>query len=593
MRGLELRGQPHPIDRTKLPRLNLPPPYLELMAEWGPGTMCGLYEFPDPTTRGGRFDFFQAQLRVHGPGLHERGQWGQLTAQALESGVVLGVDRFGAAVFTSESTVVVLDPSGAVESLAGFELLTARHSSWKFDTALERLHPGVDTRALFGGVPMVYDTELDRRAAFLAAVGANDEGLANRTLDGILEVEMPVLALCELARDVAVRVVDLPAAVRASFTDQLLRMARRRAPTLLEHIPLRAIRTELESLGTLGAELATSIPTAAKPAGIFASRLDEREAALAGEVADHPDDPLAREIYADHLEDRGELERADNLRAALHAEPPIADAVERGFVPPFGLPPVDGAALLAGYIARWREDDPETSIDDLVARLEALHPQVRQGYAVLLQQVRSPAAWRDGPNHPAVDHLDREIADAWPLLLLSLRAGYDGALRMLIDSKVRASAPFVLSALLRPSPGPGIRLDLAASYVHLGKITPALLERYLPRLAVGDPVAYRILQHSVSDDRVFEGYLAHFVDAHPFSEFALKPRKREPRVIEALLGALAHEETRSLRPGQVVSYTAAYGVLARYLAKLGHPHGIEARDRYAKFSRWRAREDMS
>jgi hypothetical protein len=264
---------------------------------------------------------------------------------------------------------------------------------------------------------------------------------------------------------------------------------------------------------------------------------------------------------------------------------PLPDARERGFIAPLNMRPVDGPALLAGYVERWRADDPETPVDDLVARIGALHPQVRQGYALLLAQL---SQWRE---NEAQRHLVREIADAWPLVALALRTNPQG-LRVIVAETVRDAAPFVLSALRRPSEPIewAYRLELAAAYPALGTLTPALVDEYVELLAGPEPppraLAARLLVNHGADDRVFAAYLDHFAETHPYSETAIKKRKKDPRVMPAILEQFAVEEKRSLgEDGRKLSYTTAYGVLARYLSKLGSARGKDAAANYRRVKR--------
>jgi uncharacterized protein (TIGR02996 family) len=584
--GLTLLGSPRPIDSARLHE-GLPPEYVELVTTWGPGRLCDVYDLPDPTEDNGRFEFFQHQLHLHGPALRSRGHWGALTDENLAAGRVLGVDRFGTALFAyGPRQVVRLLPNGKLQHVGTFEGVVKQLFDRDHRYALVEHHPDA---------PGVYDVELDApanyvttanpRAAFLAAVAAGDEAKADAELQHVVAAEIAVYALLDLAEQLAAD-TTIAQEVRASYVDQCLRMARRRATKFMEHVPLRDIRTALETDGELTAELASKLQILARPAGIFAAAFDAREAVLLEQLAEHPDDVAARLVYADHLEDRGEQSRAEALRAEAAPVPSLPDARARGFIAPLHMAPLDGAARLAGYIARWRADDPSTSIDDLVTRLEALHPQARQGYALLLAQVS------DWTTNDAETHLARELPDAWPLLALALRAGHKQALRILAAQVVREAAPFVLSALRRPSPSVewAFQLELAAAYPTLGKLAPAIVDEYVADLAGAEPgprdLAARLLVNHGADDRVFAAYLDHFASTHPYSETAIKKRKKDPRVLPAILDAFATEEKRILGDdGRKLSYTTAYGVLARYLSKLGNARGRDAAANYRKLKR--------
>src|SRR5262245_4573953 len=60
MLGLTLVGDAHPRDRDAIRKAvhrpeALPEAYVELIATWGPGRLCGVVELPDPTLEAGRF----------------------------------------------------------------------------------------------------------------------------------------------------------------------------------------------------------------------------------------------------------------------------------------------------------------------------------------------------------------------------------------------------------------------------------------------------------------------------------------------------------------------------------------------------------
>lgn len=585
MRDLTLVGEPRPIAQSALEACAAiaPVDYLQLMATWGPGIACGMYELADPSEPRGRFRYWQQQLRLRGSALHSRGHWGALTEAQLATGLVLGIDRAGTALFThGPHDVVLLRTDGKTTVCADFVHALGRARD-PYDH--HRAPPPLRCEDVDLGVPHTYVTASDARARFVAAVMAGDEAAANAALQDVLASEVALYALLDLAELIAAR-AEVPGATRAEHVDQLLRMARRRGARLFDKFPLREIRIALETTGELTPELAARLAIMPKPAGIFAAAFDAIEVSLLAELVAHPDDVAVRLVYADHLEDLGEVARADALRAETAAPPPVPDALARGLIAPPNMPPIDGEALLAGYVERWRIDDPETAIDDLVARLAALHPEVRQGYAVLLAQSGDYRAVHSD------QHLGREMADAWPLLALALRTPRMVSLRLLVEHGARDASPYILSALRHPAPEHTAyeATRLADAYIELGPMTPALVDDYVRELASPEPgrraIAFRMLQDHGADDRVFEGYLQHFADAHPFSESAIKRRKKDPRVLPALLAAFAIEEKRSLRDGRKLAYTTGYGLLASFLAKLGDARGKEAAANYRRFVRW-------
>jgi uncharacterized protein (TIGR02996 family) len=355
--------------------------------------------------------------------------------------------------------------------------------------------------------------------------------------------------------------------------------------------------------------------------GIFLGEPAATERALLETLAREPSDDAARAGYADHLEERGELARAEVLRAEAAHAPPLPDAAERGFVAPPDLPPIDGPARIRERVELWAAADPGFSLEEALAQIDALHPVARQGYELLLAQVAGRSAWSLSHRAPAAHgHLVREIADAWPQLALALRtSGAPAVLAILREARVRQAAPFVLSILRHPggsASGESSRspaayyeepwsLQLAGAYLELGRVTKALREELVPYLAAGaklqpihEPraehtgvatlraIAFRFLADAGADDRVFEGALRFFCEGHPYSERILRKRRTDPRVRQVLGEQLAAEEKKSLRDGgRQLVYSPELGLLARYLARLGDPHAKELAARYQKFRR--------
>jgi uncharacterized protein (TIGR02996 family) len=600
MLGLTLRGDARPTRLTTLGAGvdRLPAAYVELMTTWGPGRLCGAFELPDPGVADGRFEYLQNQFRVQAPALRLRGQWAQLTDDELAHASVLGVDARGFALLARDPrSVALLHPRGDVQPLETFErfiaALIAGHSlGWSVNAPYRAARHDAERAA-----PAIFvTTEPSAVSELFDALVDGDEPGADAALAEILETEVVVFAMLELMSRIAGAAGKAIAAERrASYAEQCFRLARRKATELVSHVQIREIKRVLAGGGELPAELLGQITGILEPAaGIFAGEADPTEAALLDALAATPHDAATRLVYADHLEERGELARAEALRAEA-ATPPIADAADRGFIAPAGVAPVDGARQLEDHVARWRAEDPSAPIDALVTRIEALHPTARQGYALLLTQL---VGWEHGAG--ARLHLEREIRDCWPQLVLALRGADRGSsLALLVDRKIREAAPFLLSLIRRPSPHAtqGGQLAIAEAFGTLGKLTPALVDELVPCLAgdgadgadaprVSRLVAARMLQDSASDDRVFEAYLDAFCELHPHSEHALKKRRKDPRVEATLLEVLAREEKASLRDGRHLAYTTSYGLVARYLGRLGNARGKEAAQRYKRFTGW-------
>ena len=612
-----------------------PGAYVELMEAWGPGRLCDVFELPDPTAPAGRFRLLQQRLRVEGAARRLAGAWAALSDAELQRGWVLGVDRRGLAVFARSATsVVLLHPSGYVLEIGTFEELVGKfllggqlvltHHAF-FPNAARDWRWAVRYRGEAArndlGVPSSYVTDAPpRRAELLAAWAEGDEDAADAALAGVIEAEVAAYAMTELFHFLASpAAAHVPAEIRATYADQLFRAARRRVPDLVPDLPIRDIRIGLER-GELAPELLAQAKAMVEGAdGIFLGEPDATERALLETLTSEPSDDAARAVYADHLEERGELARAEVLRAEAAHAPPLPDAAERGFVAPPDLPPLDGPARIRERVEQWAAADPGFSLDEVRARIDALHPVARQGYEILIAQIAGRSTWSLAHHAPAAHgHLVREIADAWPQLALALRgSGAPAVLAILREARVRQAAPFVLSILRHPggsAPGESWRapyygepwpLQLADAYLELGRVTKALREELVPYLAADAKlqpihapraehpgvatlraIAFRFLADAGADDRVFEGALRFFCEGHPYSERIIRKRKTDPRVRAVLGEQLAAEEKKSLRDGgRRLAYTPELGLLARYLARLGDPYAKEVAERYKKFKR--------
>lgn len=620
MLGLSLVGAPHPVSPDALRAAlggraeALPEAYVVLMAAWGPGLLCGAVELPDPTSA--RFRFLQHRLWVDGAARRAAGAWGGLSDEAFRGGVVLGVDRRGFAYFArGAADIAILEPEGSVLALGSFEYLVGSFLLGGVILATQRALLTDHVRRSWGwtvqhlsrarrnelGVPAIYETTAAPapRAALLAAWAAGDEAAADAALAQVLEREVAGWALLELLHYLASpAAAAIPREIRATYADQLYRMASRRVPELVPELPIRELRIALGTGELAPEQLASIAALIDPPAGIFASEPDAAEAALLAALAAEPADDGARLVYADHLEGRGELARAEALRSDAAQVAPLPDAAQRGFLASPGLPPVDGAARVRARLEAWEREAPAFSTAAAAAKIQALHPTARQGYEILLEQQRQRRSfWQTPAEVTPYTHLEREIRDAWPQLALALRdPPYRAfALEILAQARVREAAPFLLSCLRER--GVGADRDwlvaVADRYVELVKVKRAVAEEFAAAFAdpgatsVDRAIAFRLCVELGADDRVFEAALARFCAAYPFSEKILRKRKSEPRVREVLGARLAVERQKSLRDGgRTLSYTPELGLLARYLAKLGDPDAQELAERYKKFKRW-------
>lgn len=516
-----------------------PAEYVELMQKWGPGWLCGICELPDPASA--RFAFLQAQYRGRVDRERARGRWAQLTDEEVATCPVLGLHARGDAVLgLSSSRFMLLAANGQITHCAGMDnLIKLIAKSAHRDEPPQPLH---------------YITEHARDELYEALI-AGDEARADAAFAKVLVTDGPVEGLLAIAHHL---VTEMEGELRATYVEQCLRAAKRHSA----RVDAIDIRKLTRSLGS--PDLLAPLTALVERAGIFfEAPIDATEIALRERL--EAGDEAARLVLADHLEARGDLEAADLARVE-----PLANASERGFVPPVGAKPLDANALVAEWIAAWRGE----AIDGVTAAVAALHPQERQGYATLLSE-----KW-------AKQHPD-ETPRAWPYYVLALRGPYRAtALAALVEGNVVEAVPFVMSCI-SSAEDDRERLALAEAFIALGgKPTADEIARFAPKLADGSEVAARILEKSAADDRVFEAYLASFGELHRYAIGAISKRRKEPRVREVLTAAFAREQAKVLsNGGKTVKYSAAYGAIASYLKKLGVAGMAEAHDRYKKWCR--------
>ncbi len=629
MLGLKLVGEARPVTSSAIAKATgdrlaaLPGPYIQLMTAWGPGRLCNVIEFPDPTADAGRFRYLQYRLRVDGAARRLAGAWAALSDAELQHGVVLGVDRRGLAIFArSASALVALHPAGFVLELGSFEELVGKfllggqlvltqhayfekhvRAEWKWAVKYSRLHEDNDL-----GVPAIYATEALTRDELIEAWTAGDEARSDAALHRVLQADVTGYALIDLLHFLASpAAASIPGEIRATYADQLFRMARRRMPDLVPELPIREIRIALGKGELAPEQLARVAAMIDPPGGIFLGDSDTTEVALLEQLASTPNDEAARLVYADHLEEQGSMERAEALRGDVSfCVAPLADADQRGFVAPPDLEPIDGGERIRAHIVRWHAEDPAFSIDPAIARIDALHPTARQGYEILFEIWTRHHFTYSTHRASARQHLLREVRDAWPQLAIALRSGHrSSALALLVEGDVREMAPFILSLIRRPGPEAteSWQVELADVYVQFARITKDLFAELVPYFAADATVqpihqphgsvpvlratAFRFLRDFGTDDRVFEGALRYFCEAHPFSERILRKRKTDPRIRKVLGEQLAAEEKTSLKDGgRKLVYSPELGLLARYLAKLGDARAKEISERYKKFKRF-------
>jgi hypothetical protein len=630
--GLVRLGEPRPLALEAIARvveragLSLPAPIAFLLSSWGPGLLCGVLTLEDPTddSEGSRFRCLQRILRGEAAQARATGYWAQIPEDVFAHSMVLGVDLRGAALVLLperiEPRLVLLHPRGYVLPIGDFEALR----TFLLGTSLDRsrsaiLHdqakgnwfwasrsatPQLAAAAADLGVPATYRVAAgDARPRsdlahacepILAALRRGDEPAADEALRIALGENVALYVLLELLATL----VDAPGGdvaddLRASYTDQVVRMVKRRAPCLVEEVPLSAVVDAVAESKT-SRDLARVLRenSVLEPfAGVFSAKGDATTRAPAPAVA---------------------------------LVEPLADAAARGFVAPPDFPPVSAEAQIAAHAEAWRRDDPHTGIGSLLDRMRPLHPGVRQGIALLIARLEGSSSCTGEPPGTVRTHLEREIEHAWPMLVLAMRAAHDavgsGARFVLHSAKVAEAAPFYLSMIRRPHRwGIGWEEENAEAFLSVAKPSREFVDEFVGYLGAADvqvrpehavleerdgvsrlfhldEAARRLLVPFADDERVFSAYLARYGELYPFSERALRRAKRmkDERVVPALRAQLAYQarEAEAFREGKHAQYREEFGVLARALAKLGDSNGCEALEMYRRHSAWLRKQPL-
>jgi hypothetical protein len=559
MFGLQLVGEPDPLAPEDLAAYaGLPAEYVALMTTWGPGVAVAEIELPDPREPDGLFAILQARYRLHAPHQRAMGRWTSLDSAALEGGVVIGRHRDGRALVAHRGMVVELAPDG--------------RSQW--DQRLGYTIERYGRATLRTKPPRTYATAPSPRPELHAALARGDEAEADVLLSAAFEVES-AWGVLEIAYDLATARRELPAELRATYFDRCMRLVKRVDADRLRDLPVRRLRDAIQA-DALGAEDAQLLGRVALAAGPFHGAHTEIERELTAEVLANPRDRAACVVLADHLETIGQHLRAGLVREQAEALP-WAEVSERGLA----FRGVDGKADLDRWILAWRTDDPATSVDALVAATAPLPAQVASAMISWIGAHEAPRLLTE--------------PGGFELLVLGLRSSkVHDCVRHLVAAKRAAAAPFLLAAIRHPTRQPrryasrGPLEELAEALHQIGRLSPDEVTEVLGwTQAPGDRriAALCLLQRSGKDDRVLAACLEHFTEGHPYTERAIARRKTDPRVIPALLAAFDRAEAASLRDGRTLAYTAEYGLLSRYLARLGNARGKGAWERYKQKGR--------
>ena len=559
MFGLQLIGERYPLAPEALaPYAGLPPEYVTLMTLWGPGVAVAQVEFPDPREPDGLFALLQARFRLHAPHQRSMGRWTGLDDAALEQGIVIGRHRDGVALVAHHGATLLLGPDGRSDWGRGLRYLIASYG-----------HPTLRTRP-----PQTYVTEASRRPELYAALARRDEAEADVLLAAAFELES-AWGILEIAYDLATAQQAIPAELRAAYFERCIRLVKRVDADRLRDLPVRRLRDAIQA-DELGAEDAQLLGRAALAASPFHGPDTAIARELTAQILARPRDRAACAVLADHLETLGQHLRAGLVREQAESLP-WSEVSERGLE----FRGVDGKAALASWIEAWRKDDPTTSIDALVAATTSLLPQIASAMISWIKDREAPRLATE--------------PGAFELLVLGLRSPeVDDCVRQLVILGRAAVAPFLLAAIRHPTSHPhryhavDVLLMLAEAHHQLGRLSPGELTEVLGWTQ--EPGRRRIaalclLQRSGKDDRVLAACLEHFTEGHPYTERTIARRKTDPRVVPALLAAFDRAEAASLRDGRTLAYTTEYGILSRYLARLGNARAKGAWERFKQKGR--------
>lgn len=597
----------------------LPSEYVNTVARYGPGELNGFLRFPDPTERSGLHETLQTTLRERGRVAQSRGHWLSVPAKKLTAAAVLGIDRRGAVVIAvrgdsaddddvDDETDDAADDAGGSDALRAFDKIEelfgallgsagtadaddaeeddaqadddddsdalyvlhpdGRAEGLRFYSDLVRLYGRDELPRTLGGVwrdwidvPNIYATDRPPSDdAYDALVAGNRAAVDAAVARFVGREVLPFAYVALVARLLGPDGAAVDAELRADTAIELYTLASRRIPRLGENVPLRDIRRALN--GQDGDEVLARLVKAASL----------REASFF-------DEPAAADSTGD-----------------------IPDAAERGLIVPAGVT-VDLDARLAECVAAWRAQDPDTSIEPLLAQLDALPKVVRDGYLLLV--ARLDHSLRYDPAFKGLvdeeDALAREIRDAWPALVLALRSERDwqahNALELLHEHRVAEAVPY-LRSVVEHLPAYVIEPWFGEkAYVEIAQLRPNEIKDLLLPMVAPDAksdgrrrrAVDELLERYADDDRVFEMYLSRFIPALPFSETAITRAKRwnDPRVIPALRTQLEMEgRFRSAGEAQRdVEYGEGYGIVAKRLARLGDDVGKAALAEYRRAER--------
>jgi uncharacterized protein (TIGR02996 family) len=552
--GMLLVGDPKPVKLDGVRKVEeLPLDYRKLMTTWGPGVAFGRLHFADPTDPAGPFVHWQRRFHVHAHHLIASRRWSLLDAA--------GSNMKQATVLASGGGTALVATHGPSRGVYTASASYAQRWS-TFAQVLGGIRDQIMRPALY------YRTKPSQRDALLAAIRQSNARLADGLLEAVLEEEsisgMLALVLALVREpgaanydDYVTRAMQAPIKHKEDWFADLTERLVDRSDEVAHRDAISRLASFVESFDLLGGE----------PDPV---EIDLEQAVLA-----KPGDDGARLVLLDHYQERGRTGLAQIVRAYLEILPPeLVNRYGR-----MNLSATTCEDIVAQWCDAWAADDPDLDVAPLVKDLETTDRTFR----------RAIVNWIE------LDQEGRlaEEPGAQLLLMLALRSHHVApATRVLVKLAAKAAAPFLWSALTRPTRSDrhesSIALEretLAIAFEKLGKLTPDQVTEVLSWI---DPamdrarakVAFCLLQRQAKDDRVYEAALRHFLVGSPYTEKVLSKRKADPRVEEMLWAAFDREEAKVLKNSRFVSYTREYGVLARFLAKLGHTRAKEAYQRF-------------
>ncbi|APR88607.1 hypothetical protein A7982_13956 [Minicystis rosea] len=598
-------GTPAPLPKGAV-NANVPAPIRDLYEAFGVGTLCGQVRLlstsqDDPEWRGYQ-NILEGPARLRRAG----GSWPQISEDRFSKLVAWGVDVRGLLLVAGADTEILrLHVDGTLRTFASADalveaLLSEQHAnSLRGMQKISESHSKWTDYDVAHGLPAIYRVGDDTaQHALLDALRRGDEPAADAALERVLGENVAAWALLDLLEAIAAG-DTIEAELRASYAKEWFRLLHRRVTaSVFETGQKRVSKMLSDEVGRDGflAALAARAPVP-----------DEVRAKLRCNVVRTPPDPF----FTTPRENEARVELAASL----------TDAEARGLVSRPTDRPIDVLARVDEQARAFREADATLDVASLVAHVQALHPQERLAYAHLLARC---GGWHEDttPEREEFRTLERELPKAWPQLVLSLRETSEErmiALQILTRQKAAQALPF-LASLVR-SPTSARLMDdwpehVANAFEALGgRVSKDMIEPLLEELPLTraprpfgvimiygssqSRAAAYLLRHHVRDDRVFEALLCNFAEVYPHSRAVLK-KKGDPRVIPALLAQLEREEKAASgewdddrqRRTPHKHYSDEFGILAKTLASLDVPRGVEALEAFRAYKRWESRQPL-